>query len=286
MPAFLRSVVSRLREKPLRENLPYALGRWASIRKAYGLSLGAMETMRMSSGLVASDRRHFPNLEPSSAARALRRDAAVLGLTLPDDVAHSITDFVVKGRFRHWRTRREFELRELDEFRFEDGMPAVLADSIGVDEHPAAAGVARDPAVLETLNRYLGYTPAHVDVRVLASFPVHVSPHTRQAYGQTYQYHYDVHSFNFAYANFYLTPTDRRSGAHCMVLGSHQTKPTRWLLGSANRTDAEITSVYPRDKIITIEGPAGYGFLQDSSCMHKALPPEDAMRLMMHLRYY
>jgi hypothetical protein len=71
-----------------------------------------------------------------------------------------------------------------------------------------------------------------------------------------------------------------------MVLGSHSEKPAGWLFGSARRSDDEIGAHYAPDRVQVIEGGPGQGFLQDSSCYHKALAPKEADRLMLHIRYY
>jgi hypothetical protein len=96
----------------------------------------------------------------------------------------------------------------------------------------------------------------------------------RKVATQTTEFHFDVHSYNFAYAAYYLLDTDRNNGAHVMITHSHKDKPTAWLFGSANQKDDVIYAHYPEDKVLIIEGMAGTGFWQDSSCYHKALPPE------------
>jgi hypothetical protein len=44
-------------------------------------------------------------------------------------------------------------------------------------------------------------------------------------------------------------------------------------------------AVYGRDAERVMEGAAGFGFLEDSSCYHKALPPLSGDRLILQLRY-
>ena len=87
-------------------------------------------------------------------------------------------------------------------------------------------------------------------------------------------------------AEVVLVDVDAGVGAHVMVLGSHQDKPFRWVLGSARRADPSIEVHYGPERIKTITGPAGTGFIQDSSCYHKVLAPKAADRIMLHLRYY
>ena len=57
------------------------------------------------------------------------------------------------------------------------------------------------------------------------------------------------------------------------------------LLRVARLADAEAQAVYGRDAERIMEGRAGFGFLEDSSCYHKALPPQSGDRLILQLRY-
>jgi hypothetical protein len=139
---------------------------------------------------------------------------------------------------------------------------------------------------LSVVSGYLGYSPSAMTIRLMWSFASDFPPQVRRSAGQTVDYHFDVHSYNFVYANYYLTDTDARSGAHVMVLGSHRDKPFRWLLGSARQPDDAIVRHYGRDREWLIQGPAGYGFIQDSSCYHKALAPLERDRLMLQVRYF
>ena len=49
--------------------------------------------------------------------------------------------------------------------------------------------------------------------------------------------------------------------------------------------DAEARETYGPEAERLIEGPAGSGFLEDTSCYHKALAPVSADRLMLQFRY-
>jgi hypothetical protein len=87
------------------------------------------------------------------------------------------------------------------------------------------------------------------------------------------------------YANFYLVDTTARNGAHVLIEGSSRRKRWRHLIGAARLADAEALAAYGRDAERVMEGTAGFGFLEDSSCYHKALPPLSGDRLILQLRY-
>jgi hypothetical protein len=286
MRSFAQSVVAQLRRRPLRENLPYAFGRFPFVRRFYG---GFVETLQRA-GAVPGVRSGIGGAVEGPSAedlvRGVRKDSAYIGLEIRASVVTEIVSFCRDATLEHWVTRRKFRFEDVSGGRLPDGSPAFVADVLGVDAMPAARVVATDPVVLRAIELYMGYRPVGFDLRVLASFVSDVSDDTRRAYGQTIDFHFDVHSYNFVYANYYLSDVDVGSGAHVMVLGSHDDKPAPWLFGSAIRSEADVNRTYGRERVRVIEGPAGLGFLQDSSCYHKALPPKTGDRLMLHVRYY
>jgi hypothetical protein len=98
-------------------------------------------------------------------------------------------------------------------------------------------------------------------------------------------YHYDVPGYDFIYASFYITDTDRYSGAHVMMKRSHKGKPFRMLLGSARASADAVYKQFGKENEITIEGSAGTGFVQDTACFHRASPPSRGDRLMLAIRF-
>jgi hypothetical protein len=153
-------------------------------------------------------------------------------------------------------------------------------------QFPIANRIAEDPVALSVMAGYLGYTPTRWEINLFWSFASDAALEARKVATQTTEFHFDVHSYNFAYAAYYVLDTDRNNGAHVMITGSHKDKPTAWLFGSANQKDDVVYAHYPKNKVLIIEGKAGTGFWQDSSCYHKALPPEKSERLLFQVRYF
>jgi hypothetical protein len=286
MNAWANTILNRFQQVPMRQNLPYVLGRFGGVRGAYGRAIGGMQQLGALPGLTLSPEEVVSGPEPDALVRALGRDSAYIGLELPSEVVSEIVEACKRLTLRQWLTRRHFRFDDVRNGRLPDGSPALITDVVGADNIAAARTVAHSPRVLQALEAYMHYRPIGVDVRVLASFAGDFSDETWRAYGQTVDFHFDVHSYNFMYANYYLTDVDASSGAHVMVLGTHADKPLDWLFGAARRSDAEIAGAYPGGDVRTIEGPRGLGFLQDSSCYHKALPPKTSDRLLLHIRYY
>jgi hypothetical protein len=145
--------------------------------------------------------------------------------------------------------------------------------------------LAADPLLHDTASSFLGYRARRVSSWLFWSFASRLSDNERRAANQTIDFHYDVDGYNFMYANFYLVDTTVRNGAHVLIEGSSRRKHWRHLMGVARLPDAEALAAYGRDAERIVEGAAGFGFLEDSSCYHKALAPRTGDRLILQLRY-
>ena len=96
-----------------------------------------------------------------------------------------------------------------------------------------------------------------------------------------------MHDLNFVYIFFYLTECDRNSGAHQLIKGSHLNKKIfKHLIGSARQEEKKLEQDYNKNDFIFVEGSAGYGFVEDTSCYHRALKPINKPRLSLQFRYH
>jgi hypothetical protein len=102
-------------------------------------------------------------------------------------------------------------------------------------------------------------------------------------------YHYDVGGYNFVYVSFYITDTDRYSGAHVMMKRSHNRKPLRMLLVecfSARRPQAKLVCVSnlelrTKSPSRALREPACSGYIM----LSRATPPTHGDRLMLAVRF-
>ena len=145
--------------------------------------------------------------------------------------------------------------------------------------------LAADPLLHDAASSFLGYRARRVSSWLFWSFASQLSDAERRAANQTIDFHYDVDGYNFMYANFYLVDTNAGNGAHVLIEGSSRKKRWRHLMGIARLTDDEALAAYGHAAERVIKGRAGFGFLEDSSCYHKALPPRGGDRLILQLRY-
>jgi hypothetical protein len=270
-------------EKTLLEVTRKSFGRFPLARGAYSTARSLLEREGSATGNSTA-------VEPfaiDAAIAALHRDSVSQPLRLRDDVVAGLQEL---GRCQPIRNPgQEFPLMTYDEVIQHNAAgrrPAFVYGSVPAAESDVTVqSVVDDPLILATATRYLRYLPRRRRLRLQWSFVCHLAPRQRMALGQTVFYHYDVDDFNFVYVMFYLTDTDAESGAHVMIPGTHRHKPFHWLLGRTWRTDDEVFAYYGRDRELVLNGPAGFGFIQDSSCMHKGLAPISRPRLVLQVRY-
>jgi hypothetical protein len=281
----LKSVTGRLR----RGELHYALGRFRTVRASYSRYQqfkGAVGRAPVADG--AQRPTLFPGTDVALAVETMREEAVFLGLRLPPHIVAAIDAF---GRSEPLHARYDpdgptFHYCDVVRGRAADGRPMPLGGIREPARCPAVKAVVEDPVLRAIVRSYLGYEPKRVLTILDWSFASDFTDEERrQLKHHVIDYHYDVGGFNFVYAGFYITDTDRHSGAHVMMKRSHNRKPLRMLLGSAVASEEAVRKQFGRENELTIEGPAGTAFVQDPSCYHRASPPTCGDRLMLAIRF-
>lgn len=272
----------------------YVLGRFATVRDAYSGLNGLKDVLVRTTPLRMGDLYKPTNstVDVSNSGHVLssrgadeqveemRREAYSLGPQL-DGAALATLQGQARSLPLHVGDKPVGTYSTLSELRGKFAIVTVQ-DSSKLSMIRAIAG---DEFLYKAASLFLGYRPRQVSSWLFWSLANQLSDDERRDAAQTIDYHYDVDGFNFMYANFYLLDTTVKNGAHALIANSSRRKRLGHLLGSARLSDAEAWQTYGRDAERTMEGPAGFGFLEDASCYHKALPPESGDRLMLQLRY-
>ncbi len=270
----------------------YVLGRFATVRDAYSglnglkdvvvrttpLRMGDLYKPATSTLDVARSGHVLSSRSAAEQVEEMRRESYSLGPKLDDAALATLQDEACKLPL-HVDDKTVGTYTTLSRGKI---AIATVQDS---SKLPMICAIAGDEFLYQAASAFLGYRPRQVSSWLFWSLANQLSADQRRAAYQTIDYHYDVDGFNFMYANFYLLDTTARNGAHALIAGSSRRKRLGHLLGIARLTDAEAWQTYGRDAERTLEGPAGFGFLEDASCYHKALPPENGDRLMLQLRY-
>ena len=262
--------------------LHYALGRFEAVRRGYSLMrrLGHRTRPAVRPGPLPT---LFPAVGVGNAVEAVRRDSVAFGFDLPAPLVAEIQRFARTVPLYDRGLPRPFRYADVTAGRLADGTPALLGLIPEPMQFAPVRRICTDPVLLEAVTRTLGYRPKKLIPRLFWSFATAMDEDERRRRGQTIDWHFDVHDFNFCSACFYLSDVTEKTGAHALVRGSHRDKPLRFLVGSANVPQEEVFAQYGADRAMIIEGPAGTGFLEDTSCFHRAMPPLEGERLMMQI---
>ena len=267
-------------------DLHYALGRFRTVRLAYAgirrLTDGRVSVQQNGSSTL------FPDADIKNIVQTISKEAVFLGLNLPANIVAEIDAF---ARSEPLHTNYDphgptFQYADVRQGKAPDGRSVPIGGIREPTRCPAVQAVVNDPVLRSIVRNYLGHEPREVMTIINWSFASDFSDEERRRLRHhVIDYHYDVGGYNFVYANFYITDTDRYSGAHVMMKRSHNRKPLRMLLGSASANEARVHKQFGIENEITIEGPAGTGFVQDTSCYHRATPPTHGDRLMLAVRF-
>lgn len=213
------------------------------------------------------------------------------GLYLKKDVVKDLMSLSSKCELTHARNNKIFNnLEEVNIFNTNNKNPCTIVDLINDNENQISDldilidEIARDKNLLSIANNYLGNVN-----KIYTKFTwstVCDSDTNWRKNEQTIEFHYDVHDFGFVYVFFYLTDCNKLSGAHEVILGSHNRKKISHLIGSARSMEKELKEYYGETNFKTIEGSSGYGFIEDTSTFHKAHAPIIKPRLALQIRYH
>ena len=161
-----------------------------------------------------------------------------------------------------------------------------MLNLINPDLNKLVNDISRDQILLDIVESYLGNINK-INTKVQWSAVCNASDEWREFNEQTVTFHYDVHDLNFVYVFFYLTECNRNSGAHQLIRGSHLNKKFfKHLIGSAKQKKENLEQDYNINDFIVVEGSTGYGFIEDTSCYHRALKPINKPRLALQFRYH
>lgn len=281
--SFVKQAMGRVRREGW-SLMPYALGRFHTVRTLYSAQSRILRGQKTHD----TSKSMFPDIDMKRALVSLQETAVYTPVMLPVDVVAALRQIAETAELDGMSKagKQFFRYTDVKDARLPNGELVLMGRVIDATKFPITNLVAGDPTVLSVMSGYLGYTPTKWDINLFWSFASDAALEARKIATQTTEFHFDVHSYNFAYAAYYLLDTDRNNGAHVMITRSHKDKPTSWLFGSANQKDDVIYRHYPKDQVLIIEGKAGTGFWQDSSCYHKALPPEKSERLLFQVRYF
>jgi hypothetical protein len=229
----------------------------------------------------------FQGRSPQQCAHELTAKGVSFGFQLPPSLVSEVRQFADQALLTEPGLAGTFRVRDVQDGYLPGGRPVLRGLVKNPTDCPAVECVAQDPMLLAIVRQYLQYWPTRVTRHLTWTFPSPLPEADQKEAYNPLSYHYDVAGYNFMSAYFYITDTDAQSGAHVMIERSHLRKPLATLFAprSGRQTDARVLAYYSSENERIIEGPAGFGFVQDPSCFHKLLPPSHTNRLLFQIRY-
>jgi hypothetical protein len=229
----------------------------------------------------------FKDINVDQVVTSLETDSYCSGINLPQSVVQEILDFTKSAICYGDRdTNLSFVYSEREKLEAKIGRPLRLGSYFNAEACPAVKKLERDPGLLAIAAKFLGAPPIHMATEIWWSFPAEATQMERLKAAQVF--HYDLDDYRFIKFFFYLTDVDLSGGPHILIRGSHKNKKfSHQLLGvrCASKDDNEIVNTYGAENLVTICGPAGLGFVEDSTCFHKGTLPTGKERLLLQIEY-
>jgi len=279
----IKFLINKIKSYRSRNNLFYILGRFKLIRQ---LTKKFRALVNKEKIIIHSNNNYLTDqVDLSNTLEKLNKEGYCEGLKLNKDVLDKLLLLSSSSDYIDSNNRIFKSIKSIDEYNNKNNKPCCLLKLTNVELNKLANNISRDKYLLNLVNNYLGYINK-IESKVQWSTVCNTTNDWREENGQTVTYHYDVHDLNFVYVFFYLTDCNVSSGAHQIIKGSHVKKNFfTHLVGSVKQTEKDLKQYFIEDKFITIEGQKGSGFIEDTSCFHRALPPLDKPRLTLQIRY-
>ncbi len=266
--------------------VPYILGRFKIIRSCFSVYSRLKQSFSNSQKNIPDESASFfKSLTIDLALKSLEKDAVFLALKLPQAIVAEIQEFSQNTLLAQADGLAHFYYSDVKSGYLPNGRATVQGIAINPLACNAIQKIINDPVLRLVVEKYLGYSPTKISSILKWSFILELPDKLRMRLSQGNIYHYDVGEFNSVYVNFYLSDTDKYSGAHTMFKGSHNHKTPQMLFNYATQPEEFLIQYYGKENELIIEADAGFGFIQDPYCYHRAIPPVKGERLFLQIQF-
>jgi hypothetical protein len=226
----------------------------------------------------------FPPLNIAAIVSEIQRNGYYSGLMIPPKVVKEFSDFATSNICYGNRDPKMGFYHYEKENILEENPGILLGSFYNLSTScPTIKLIEEDPQILQIAALYLKSKPILQGTNMWWSFAADSSEQDRSKAAQ--MYHMDLDDYQFIKFFFYLTDVDENSGPHVIVKETHINKKLSHQLKLRRFTDQEIIDEYGLDKIITLCGSAGFGFIEDTLCFHKGYPPYTKDRLVIQVEF-
>ena len=265
--------------------LLYILGRFKTVRNFYKF----INLKKNSSFQIEKNSNNYLdiNLNHNLIIKNLETKGFYDGLKLNETTLKEIITLSNQSDLITTIDKKKFKnFDEINSYNLNNKNPYCLVNVVSPELKNLTEKISRNSDLFRIAETYLGKVNK-IDVKTQRSPLCKATDSWRKLNEQTVSFHYDVHHLNFLYIFFYITDCDKDSGAHELINGSHNKKNFfKHLIGSAQKSQNSLEQYYDKKDFIIIEGQAGHGFVEDTSCYHRARSPIKSSRLALQFRYY
>lgn len=264
--------------------LVFIFGRFNFIRYLYALR----SRLKLSSTTASSTESLFTQIEPDRVVDTLNQDGIYTDFSLPSDILQGLLEQTkTQNCFAGGDPNMGFKIEEKSQVDRVYDKPFYVARYFNISSGWAEISqLANDPKVREIADRYIGQQAKYTGASLFWTFPIRGT--SQDADQQKFSYfHYDLDDLASLRFCFYLTDVDAESGPHLCIRGSHLKKSFFDVLNLFTRIQPaeKLSKFYGREKFLTLEGKSGTGFIEDTFCFHKGIPPLSKPRLFLQLHF-
>ena len=262
----------------------FVLGRFNSIRKLYSLK------SRFSSrpDRVSNKASLFDRVNSDRVVDTLKQDGIYTDFSLPQSILKDLLRRVkTENCFAGGHPDMGFNISEKDEVDRVYYRPFYVARYFNISSGwSEIIQLATDPKILEIADRYIGQPAKYTGASMFWTFPISGTSYDCDQQKFSY-FHYDLDDFASLRFCFYLTDVDEESGPHLCIRGSHLKKSIFhvWNFFTRIQSSEELDKFYGTEKLVTLQGKCGTGFIEDTFCFHKGIPPKTKPRLFLQLHF-
>jgi hypothetical protein len=231
--------------------------------------------------LSTNSKLHFKNdLDLTKTLVELKKNGIYDDIILKDEIVKNILEKIRSHKFQINRTKNKIYLNEKKNFKdiyllrlFNPHIFIMEIDEISLNKN-----------LISIVKRYLGCEPIIISSQIWWTYPYYnESGEFDNPPGNEFGFHYDVDDFKFLKLFFYLNDVDNNCGPHVYVKNNGKKNIREYL--NRRVEDNYVLKKY-KDRVQTILGKAGRGFIEDTSFYHKGTNPKtDSGRGVLQIIY-
>jgi hypothetical protein len=217
---------------------------------------------------------------------ALESEGYFVGVRLKADVVHELREQCAKSVcYGDRRPDLPFRIDERAtlEHKLERRL-RVASYFESQNDWPVFRRLRDDPWLAIVARAYLGRDPLYLRSEISWTF-AHPRTHAEKI-ADAHVFHCDINDFRTLKMFFYLADVGPQNGPHEYIKRHPRgRKLVHQLMGQrvASLPEGELQRVYGEDRVVSIQGPAGLGFLGDPYTFHRGNAPERDSRLLLQI---